>query len=718
MQYGGDEKRQDYLVLHGSDVSLVLETPAGKAPLWRYWGPRLPDGIRPPGAIRDQLVTPTFSLDDDFPLSLFPTFGAGWFEESALRAHRQGADFHQAFTHAAVDLSAAENAARVTLADDVAKIEVVIDIALDPDSDVLTLATRIANRGDRALDIDWLASGVAPLPSSVRRVRYFSGRHNREFEPCEDVLGRALWRRENRRGITSHDCFPGAIALADGATCDQGLVYGAQLAWSGNHAQSIERLDDGRRQWQFGEWLAPGEARLAPGETMTAPPLLATCSAQGTNGAARNFHRAIRKRMKWPGGAMRPRPVHLNTWEAVYFDHDQAKLWELATAAAALGVERFVLDDGWFKGRANDAAGLGDWTPDKTKYPEGLRPLAEHVIAAGMEFGLWVEPEMVNSDSDLYRAHGDWALAVDGRPRLTGRNQLVLDLSRDEVRDYLFTSIDALLSSLPISYLKWDHNRDLAFGGDKAGRPAYRRQTLGAYRLIDRLRAAHPDVEIEACAGGGGRIDAGIIERTHRFWTSDCLDALVRLTIHRGFLQFMPPEIMGAHVGASPSHATGRIQSLAFRIAVAAPGHFGVELDPQKLGADERAALADWIKRYKLLRGIVHGGRTWLGEAGDHVVFEAHGAAEELALFVYRTDPGVDRQSPALRLPMLDPSRRYLVRILASAGHVMFRPERRALIERLFGDGAEFDGAWLAEAGLPLPPIGAEGALVFHLAVC
>lgn len=711
-------KPSDFVALHGRGVSLILETARGAAPLWRYFGPRLPDGATPGGLLRDGRVIPTFALDADQPLSVFPTFGAGWFHQSALLAHRAGADFCQAWTSASMTQATPGRALRIDLADDVAKIAVTINIAIDPGSDTLTIETSIENRGAAPLDVQWLAAATLPLPSSIASVRYYAGRHNHEFEECEEPLGRALWRRENRRGLTSHESFPGALALGEGAGRDAGLAYGAQLAWSGNHAQLIERLDDGGRQWQFGEWLAPGEARLAPGERLQAPAALATCSTAGTNGVAANFHRAIRQRISWPGGAMRPRPVHLNTWEAAYFDHDVGELKGLADAAAAIGVERFVLDDGWFKGRAHDAAGLGDWTVDARKYPQGLRPLADHVIAAGMEFGLWIEPEMVNPDSDLFRAHPDWALAVKGRAQITARNQLVLDLARAEVSDHLFAALDALLNELPVSYLKWDHNRDLALAGGADGRAAYRRQTLAAYRLIDRLRAAHPAVEIEACAGGGGRIDAGIIARTHRFWTSDCLDALERLSIHRGFLQFMPPEIMGAHVGAAPSHATGRVQSIDFRAAAALPGHFGVELDVRKLGDADRAALASWIARYKSLRRLLHGGETWLGEAGDRIFWQAHGSALEAAVFVYRTAPASDRQAPPLRLPMLDPSRVYKLRILAAAGHFPFRPQRRLVFEALNGEGARFDGAWLIEAGLPLPPLPAEGALILYCSAC
>jgi alpha-galactosidase len=704
--------RPKFVVLHGRAVTLVLETPAGEAPLWRYWGPRLQDDVAPAFALRSARPTPTFSLDADQPMSIFPTFGAGWFYRSALLAHRAGGDFAQSFTKSHVE--ATSNALCVSLEDPVGGVRVAITMALDPASDVLTISAALTNEGEALLDISEFVGAALPLPAAPARVRYFAGRHNREFEEHEESLGHAQWRRENRRGLTSHDAFPGALVLVGGAERDEGLVYGAQLAWSGNHVQSIERTDDGRRQWLVGEWFAPGEARLAPGETIKSPEILATCSEKGTNGVAQNFHRAIRSRLKWPGGAMKPRPVHLNTWEAFYFNHRLEELKSLALDAAGLGVERFVLDDGWFKGRENDRSSLGDWTPDPVKYPHGLKPLADQVVGLGMEFGLWIEPEMTNPDSDLCRAHPDWALYIKGRPHLTGRHQLVLDLTRADVTDYLFTAIDRLLSSLPISYLKWDHNRDLACAGDRDGRAAYRRQVFGAYGLMARVRSAHPAVEIEACAGGGGRSDAGILQHTHRIWASDCLDAPVRLAVQRGFLQFLPPEILGSHVGAAPAHATGRAQSMELRAGIAATGHFGVELDIRSLDANDRLTAESWLKFYKSHRGLIHGGDLWLGEAGDGVVWQAHGKPDDLLLFVFRLEPTAERHAPAICLPMLDTARHYRVRIDQGWQRRGWMTGGAFFVE-LAAEGVEFSGDWLRSAGLPMPPMLAESAGVFRL---
>jgi len=684
-----------YITLHSPACTAIWELAPGEAPLWRYWGPRLPDGVVPPAPLRTTRPEPSFSLHFDQPLPLFAGVGLGWFGQSALLAHRAGADWAQSTTACILERPGADTVI-FHLTDDVARLAVTITARLDAATDTLSVSTTLTNTGEGVLDVQWLAAACLPLPADAARVQSYGGRHNNEFVAVDDTLTRALWRRENRRGLTSHDCFPGSLVH-----CEDGTAYGAQFAWSGNHVQQIEWLDDGRRQWQWGEWLAPGEVCLAPGEHMTTPELLATVSAEGANGVAWAFHRAIRARMTWPGGAMAPRPVHLNTWEGFYFDHDEAALKELADAAAKVGIERYVLDDGWFggtdKSRDDDTTSLGDWRVARGKYPQGLAPLAAHVTALGMEFGLWVEPEMISPDSDLYRAHPDWALSIAGRPLLAARNQLVLDMSRPDVRDHLYADIAALLAALPIGYLKWDHNRDLTHVGQHA---KFRSQVLGNYALIDRIRAAFPAVEIEACAGGGGRIDAGIIARTHRFWTSDCIDAVSRVAIQRGFLHFMPPEIMGSHVGACPAHSTGRMQAMPFRAGVALPGHFGVELDLRLLDAGDTAALAATIARYKAMRARLHGGRLWQGACGDGVVWQAHGgadgSADALVVLVTRIAPTSQRHAPHLRLPMLSPAKRY----------------------RVAGEGmreAEIAGAWGAGVGLALPPMRGEEVLVIEV---
>jgi len=570
------------------------------------------------------------------------------------------------------------------------------------------LAAQLAWSGDAALAVERDDEGRHFL--SVGAADGFTlepgERHAAEFVESVEPLPAHQWRRETRRGLPGHGGPPGLYLLGQGADWDQGLVLAAQLAWSGDAALAVERDDDGRHVLSAG---AADGFTLQPGERFEAPPLLLAISGQGRNGAMQQMHGLVRARLDWPGQAMRPRPVHLNSWEACYFRHDEARILGLARAAAAIGVERFILDDGWFLGRNHDHAGLGDWTADPAKYPDGLKPLAQGVNALGLEFGLWVEPEMVNPDSDLYRTHPDWALHVPSAPQPTARNQLVLNLSLPAVEDYLFAALDTLLSDVPIAYLKWDHNRELAPAGGLG-------QVQGLYRLLARLRAAHPHVEIESCAGGGGRIDVGIAAFTHRFWTSDNLDAVSRATIQRGFQAFFPPELMGAHVGASPAHATGRRQSLGFRAGVALPGHFGVEMDPSKLPETEQAELAGWIAFHKQWRHLLHGQTLAMGEGADGLVWQASGDGAEWVLFVTRIAPPQDRRPQPLTLPFLAGAAPVQVRLLARAGTLPHKgfgePE---MLAALSGDGVTFPANWLAHAGLPLPPLLAEIVAVFHL---
>lgn len=711
------------LVLHGHAASLVIECHADEGPLWRYWGLRLADGAVPALPLRAERPLPSFMLDHDQPLTVMPGLGVGWFGQSALLAHRAGRDFSLAFTRCTWHWTDPGRAVALTLVDEVARLRVVMTLGFDAASDVLRIATTLTNEGDAPLDLQWLAAATLPLPDAAVRVRSYAGQHLVEFLAQDEPLSRSRWQRENRRGRTSHDCFPGAVVFTEGAGSDQGLVYGAHLAWSGNHQQTIEWLHDGSFQWQLGEWLAPGEVQLAPGASLSTPEVIAACSEAGTNGLAAQFHAELRRRLAWPGGTMRPRPVHLNTWEALYFDHDLPALMALADAAAAVGVERFVLDDGWFQGRDHDRAALGDWWADPRKYPEGLGPLARHVVSLGMEFGLWFEPEMVNPDSALHRAHPEWALQIDGRPMLTARHQLVLDIARPEVADYLFDKLHALLASLPIAYVKWDHNRDLATAAHADGRAAWHAQVPAAYALMARLRAAHPSLEIESCSGGGGRIDFAVLQHTHRVWTSDCIDAVSRIDIQRGFLQFFPPEIMGAHIGTAPAHSTGRSQSMALRGAVALPGHLGVELDVRHLDADTRRQLEGWIALYKAWRDRLHASRTWLGEAGDGVVWQLHGPQPgsggcDWLFLAYRPGFSSRRYMGSARLPMLEPTRRYRLRAVTPEGlpaQALFDGSA-PFFEALRGDeGLVVPGDWLRRSGLPLPRAKGETAFIVHL---
>ena len=681
--------------LHSPEASLVFEH-AGEGLLWRHLGLRVGTAGLPP--LASTRGAATFSLDEDVPFAAAP--GLGWFGPLAVCVAGR------LLRWAVTDVAADAQSLRVTLRDADSGLVLEQGFALLPGGG-FEISAALGNDGPVPVTVDTFASALLPLPAGLGCILSWRGRHNAEFVECTEPLPAHQWRRETRRGLPGHGGPPGLYLLGAQAGWDQGLVLAAQLAWSGDAVLAVERDDEGRHLLMAG---AAGGFTLQPGERFAAPPLLLAISGKGRNGAMQQMHEAVRGRLGAPQSApLPPRLVHLNSWEACYFRHDAARILELARAAAAIGAERFVLDDGWFQGRDHDRAGLGDWVADARKYPDGLKPLADGVNALGLQFGLWVEPEMVNPDSDLYRAHPDWALHIPGAPRPTARNQLVLNLSLPAVEDYLFASLDALLSGVPIAYLKWDHNRDLAPAGGMG-------QVGGLYRLLARLRAAHPQVEIESCAGGGGRIDAGIAAFTQRFWTSDNLDAVCRAHIQRGFQAFFPPELMGAHVGASPAHATGRRQTLGFRAGVALPGHFGVELDPAKLPEAEAAELAGWIAFHKQWRHLLHGQTLVMGEAPDGLLWQASGDGAQWLLVVTRTAPPQDRRPQPLALPFLGNAGPIHARLLARAGNTPHKGfGEPALLAQLSGAGVTFPADWLAHAGLPLPPLLAESVAVFHL---
>lgn len=639
-------------------------------------------------------------MDEAVPSAvLLPTAGMGFFGWPAIAGHRDGRDFILDF----VNWSAArqEHEAVLHAEDPLAAIAITITLTAHA-SGVLSVRTLLSNRGSSVYTLDRLMAASFLLPAGEARIEHFTGMWGREFQKRTVTLSDGTWLQESRRGRTSHDRFPFAFFSVG----DERL--GVHLGWSGNHLLAVDRLDDGRRLVHLGELFEPGEMRLGPGETYESP-----VAHAGLDSAA--FHDFVRNDLlTWPGGAMRPRPVTLNTWEGNYFDHKPADLMAQADAAADLGIERFVLDDGWFGKRDDDTTSLGDWFIDRRKYPDGLKPLAEHVVSRGMEFGIWFEPEMVNPQSDLFRAHPDWVLQVAGRPLLLSRNQLVLDLTRPDVSDYLFDAIAAVLADLPVAYVKWDMNRDLTHVGERDGRAATAAQTRAVYALMARIREAFPAVEIESCASGGGRIDFGALEHTHRVWTSDCTDALERLEIQRGAATFLPPEILGAHVSASPNHQTHRRLSLSFRALVALAYHLGVELNPLALDDMERRELQGWIETHKRLRPLLHApGRQFRLEPldGRHV----WGAADEnrIVAFVAQGPQMVSEQPPPLALPV-DKQDDRLWRIAA------IHPAKPDFIRmsegqaRLLAGECTFSLAALCRAGLPLPMLRPESGLLIE----
>ena len=558
---------------------------------WHAFGPPLPDADTAP--VLQRRPVPNASLDSPPPLPLCPVEGWGFWGTPGLAcAGRPPIQWQNA------TLTQTDATAQVTLVAAGLRWEQTLTLA---ESGGLTVSVRVTNEGSAPLTLLRCCAVTLPLPSDATEILTFSGTWCNEFQTPRLTLPAGSFERTSRRGRPGHDGFPAIVCGAPGFSDQKGWITAAHLAWSGDHSLRIDALPDGQRLMQLGEAFAGGALTLAVGETYYSPEAV-IFTADGLNDLRRQTHTHTRTHIL--PAQTRPRPVHLNTWEALYFNHDRAALSALIAAAADVGVERFVLDDGWFRGRRSDRAGLGDWTPDAALYPHGLGPIAAEIQAAGMAMGLWVEPEMVNPDSDLYRTHPDWCLHVPGAAQPTARHQLGLDLTRPEVIEYLFAHLDRLLRETPIAYLKWDMNRDLAPAYSPVNGWVTPAQTRALYGLIDRLRAAHPAVEIESCASGGARADWGILRRTDRVWTSDSNDARDRADIQRGFSLFFPPEVMGSHIGPAECHTSGRRLPLQTRGAVALAGHMGIEWDIRGLGPEERATLAALIAHFKADRSL------------------------------------------------------------------------------------------------------------------
>ena len=552
---------------------------------------------------------------------------------------------------------------------------------------------------------------VVSVSDQVAETLDMTGRWAFERSPQRRAIADGVWLRENRGGRPNFDSPTMLVTGTPGFGFGAGHVWGCHLAWSGNTRHFVQRQSSGVVTMGGGELLLSGEVVLNSQESYRTPWLHVGASDCGLDELAAQTHGYLRS---LPAHPRTPIPVVTNVWEAVYFDHDLDRLRRLADQSAAIGVERFVLDDGWFGARRGDDAGLGDWVVSADVWPAGLTPLVEHVTGLGMQFGLWFEPEMVNPDSDLYRAHPDWVLNTPEHEPVLARNQLVLDLGRPEVRNHLFDQMSAVLGAHRISFVKWDHNRLLtdAGSGTRAGGAGVHNQTLGFYELLDRLRAAHPDVEWESCASGGGRIDLEVLARTQRAWTSDMTDALARQMIQRWTGQLAPPEYLGAHVSAPTNHQTGRHFSLDFRAATAFFGSFGVEWDINGASDAERARLGEWITAYKRHRHLLHSGRVVRVDSGADDIW-IHGVVADdrsEGLFAYVQLDEVVRDPAPLRCSGLSPEGRYTARQVATP-----RSEGDTEAPRWRGEGMSLSGAVLAELGLPAPSRRPLSSMLVHL---
>lgn len=701
--------------LRAAGVSLLLEVADGRLPRIAHWGADL--GVLGPADEADVLRAArppvvSNSLDEPVPVGVVPEPSHGWPGIPGIEGHRDGRDFTARFVVESVDVrEEAGGVVAVRAVDPDVRLGLDLEVELTPEGLVRLRAT-LENLGGDTYTLDALRLAL-PLPTTAQEVLDFTGRHLRERAPQRHDLTLGSHVRTGRRGRTGADATLLLVAGARGFGFATGEVWGVHTAWSGNHTTYVERDSAGAGVLGGGEELLPGEVRLRAGESYTTP-LLIGSYGEGLDALSARFHDHLRARRQHRTG---PRLVALNTWEAVYFDHDLPRLLDLAERAAALGVERFILDDGWFRGRRDDSAGLGDWYVDDAVWPDGLTPLVTRVRELGMQFGLWFEPEMINVDSDAARTHPEWVMSPGTRLPPDARHQQVLDLANPEAFEHVLGRIDAVVTENHVDYIKWDHNRDLVDAGHPgSGRAGVHDQTLTVYRLIDELRRRHPELEIESCSSGGARADLGILERTERIWASDCIDALERQVNQRWTGLLLPPEMIGSHVGAPRAHTTGRTHGLDLRAGTALFGHFGIEWDLSVASPAELEEMRAWIDLYKVLRPLLHGGRVVRVDHPDpahwlHGVVARDGREAVFALVSMATSAWAPPGS--IRFAGLRDDVRYRVRLLDPVerrpAHGL--PSRPAWTD----DGVVLPGAALRSAGVQAPAIPPETLQLFHL---
>ncbi|NLF20568.1 MAG: alpha-galactosidase [Clostridiaceae bacterium] len=562
----------------------------------------------------------------------YSCFGTGDYRVSALRV--QNADGSQAASlvysgfaieegkyglpglPAVYDNGGEADTLRVTLVDQANGLQVDLLYGVFEAADIITRAVLITNQGAAdvvlqkaaSLNLDWQA-GQFDLIS-------FHGRHAMERNFQKSRLSHGVASIGSVRGASSHHHNPFAILCEPGTGETRGSSYGFAFVYSGEFLLESEKDQMDQTRLVLGIHPDNFSWTLAAGEIFTTPEAVMTFSDGGWGGVSRNFHAILRHNVCRGEWKDKRRPVLINNWEGTYFDFDGDKLAAIAQDAAELGVELFVMDDGWFGKRDDDNSGLGDWYPNETKLGCTLKELGEKITGLGMQFGIWFEPECISEDSDLYRAHPDWAVQIPGRPPVLSRNQLILDFSRADVQDYLIERLSAVLASAPVSYVKWDFNRSIsdkfsqALPAGRQGEMAHR-FVLGLYRVLESLLQKFPHILFEGCSGGGGRFDAGMLYYTPQIWTSDNTDAIERLQIQYGTSFAYPVSAMGAHVSAVPNHQTGRVTSLATRAAVAMAGTFGYELDINLMTAAEKREVRMQIERFKELYELIQRGNYY-----------------------------------------------------------------------------------------------------------
>ena len=634
------DENQKSFYLGAGKASYVLHVDEDGRLLNQHWGARVPDGAIQP----DLSHYPTLASFDPRTNALpweLPTRGSGWYGEPAVAATNAKGDDMVQLTYVSHAIYMGKNrlpglpatfarregdaeTLEIELMDRLTGLRVTAVYGVFERTGAITRSLRLKNESGEDMQINGVLSASAPVHGSGYDVIHLKGAWARERHVMRQTQGEGEYRIFSQRGASGHEANPFLALCEKSATEFSGEVWAVSLVYSGSfealsYVNNTEnsRLSIGLNPDVF-TW------KLEPGETFVSPEAAMVYSPDGLNGMSHAFHRLYSENLMRSKWFERDRPILINNWEATYFNFNEEKILQIARRAKELGVEMLVLDDGWFGKRNTDNCSLGDWVVNPEKLPGGLNGLSDRLHDLGLKFGLWFEPEMISPDSDLYRAHPDWCLHLDGRARVEMRNQLILDLSRREVQDYIIESVSAVLESARIEYVKWDMNRNMTEPFSGAQTPERQKETqhrymLGLYRVLEEITARFPEILFESCSGGGGRFDPGMLYYMPQTWTSDDSDAVERMFIQYGTSFVYPPCAMGAHVSAVPNHQTGRTTAMQTRGDVALGGNFGFELDLSQLYDADAETVRRLIEREKQVRTLVRTGEfTRLLSPFDH----------------------------------------------------------------------------------------------------
>lgn len=565
----------------------------------------------------------------------------------------------------------------IILEDKITGMQVILSYSIFKDLPVITRSVEYKNNGKNPLVIERALSMSLDFIDSDYDLIQLPGAWAREANLTRSKIVRGIHKIDSKRGTTSHTYQP-FIGLAKPETTEHiGEAFGFQIIYSGEFIGNVEVDSFGQTRVQMGINPEHFEWELEPSETFQTPEVVLTYSDEGLNGMSQSFHSLYQNHLVRGKHQFEERPVLVNNWEGTYWDFTEEKILEMADVASDLGIELFVLDDGWFGKRDDDKSSLGDWFVDDKKLPSGLKKLCQEIQGRGMKFGLWFEPEMISEDSELYRQHPDWVIHTPGRPNSRGRYQMVLDFSREEVRANIVKQMKEILDEVPVDYIKWDYNRNMT---ELVSGKMTHQYMLGLYEVMEELTTSYPDILFESCSGGGGRYDPGMLYYMPQTWTSDNTDAVARLNIQYGTTMTMPVSSMGAHVSDVPNHQVNRVTSLKMRGDVAMSGVFGYELDLTKLTENEKEIIKEQIHFYKQHRKLIQFGDFYRilspydNKNQTSWIFVDENKSEALFSYFQILDIA-NKPSPLLKFAGLDPNKKYKLdnNLIIGGDELMYR---------------------------------------------